>query len=357
MNIACERRSCDSGNACDCLDLPQFAEWYEADCSAANATDKTGSMSSNYTAATTAANDEAPSLLHNVDPLTILVAIVTGMAMLALIALSVLFARYRKRNAKVQSLESGIEFANKEKDRAEAFNLELKRSLQRAQKEVDKAVGDAGEFLKQFMIKHAELKFEEELGHGAFGVVWMGTFRLQPVAIKTMRVTKVTPFHVREFMDELKLMAPLSHPNLVGLRGGVYNDGPDKLCLVLEFCPRGTVKDLLVATQSHDLPHNWQHPFFQITLGIAACFRYFHHEQPSGEALLHRDLKPENVLLADDFVAKVADLGCSRRYDQDEAVRRLADHEGASMLSMTMVGTPVRVLCCRRSFCSLPQSK
>ena len=41
-------------------------------------------------------------------------------------------------------------------------------------------------------------------------------------------------------------------------------------------------------------------------------------------------------------LSQIADLGASRRFDQDEVARRLADHEGASMLSMTMVGTPVR---------------
>ena len=106
-------------------------------------------------------------------------------------------------------------------------------------------------------------------------------------------------------MGELKLMAPLSHANLVSLVGGCWSDGPDKLCLVLEFCERGTLKDLLVATATHELKHDWGHPFYQITMGIASCFRYFHHEQPSGESLLHRDLKPENVLVSDDFEAKV----------------------------------------------------
>ena len=45
------------------------------------------------------------------------------------------------------------------------------------------------------------------------------------------------------------------------------------------------------------------------------------------------DLKPDNVLVSDNFVAKVADLGASTRFDQEEALRRVADHEGDSMLS------------------------
>jgi len=119
--------------------------------------------------------------------------------MLAIISLSVLFARYRKRNVKVQILEGGIDRANQDKEKAEAFNLELKRSLLRAQKEVDKAVGDSGMVLKQYKIKYAELDFGEEIGSGSYGVVWKGNFRSKDVAIKTCRVTKVTARVVKEF--------------------------------------------------------------------------------------------------------------------------------------------------------------
>ena len=109
-------------------------------------------------------------------------------------------------------------------------------------------------------------------------------------------MTRVTTKAVEKFLDEVKLMAPLSHPNLVRLHGGCWSDGPDKLCIVLELCIKGTLKDLLVATEDHKLiEHDWAHPFYKITSGIASCFRYFHHEQPSGDALIHRDLKPGNA--------------------------------------------------------------
>ena len=105
-------------------------------------------------------------MFKNVDGLTILIAILTGIAMTTLIWLSVMFARYRKRNQVVVMLEGGIEAAQKAVADVEAFNKELKASLARAQKEVDKAVGDQDDYLKQYKIKHAELTFEDEIGHG-----------------------------------------------------------------------------------------------------------------------------------------------------------------------------------------------
>ena len=50
-------------------------------------------------------------MFKNVDGPTILIAVVTGVAMTALIWLSVMFARYRKRNQVVVMLEGGMEVA------------------------------------------------------------------------------------------------------------------------------------------------------------------------------------------------------------------------------------------------------
>ena len=153
---------------CDCVDQPQFAKWYALDCAAAS----NSTFNDNATGVTNATNldttETSPSttMFDNVDPFLILVSLVTGLAMLALIALSVLFARYSKRNKVVVMLEGGIELANEQKANAEAFNKELKASLERAQKEVDKAVGNADELLKQYKIKYAELTFQDEIGHG-----------------------------------------------------------------------------------------------------------------------------------------------------------------------------------------------
>ena len=163
------RRSCDSNFVCGCVDQSQFAEWYALDCTAAS----NSTFSDNATGVTNATildttqTPPSTTMFDNVDPFLILVSLVTGLAMLALIALSVLFARYSKRNKVVVMLEGGIELANEQKANAEAFNKELKASLERAQKEVDKAVvGDADELLKQYKIKHAELTFQDEIGHG-----------------------------------------------------------------------------------------------------------------------------------------------------------------------------------------------
>ena len=79
-------------------------------------------------------------------------------------------------------------------------------------------------------------------------------FKMQQV-----RATKVSEMAVRDFMGEIRIMAPLKHPNLVGLYGGCWADGPDKLCIVLEFCPKGSLKSLLKSARGNN--YAWTEPY------------------------------------------------------------------------------------------------
>ena len=150
------------------------------------------------------------------------------------------------------------------------------------------------------------------------------------VAIKTMRVAKIRQHELSKFKSEVIIMAPLHHPHLVRLWGGVWNEGADKLCIVLEFCANGSLKSFL-----KEDPGTWAGMRHGLALGTAKALAYLHHEL--SEPLIHRDIKPDNILVGDDVEAKLADFGESRRFDRKDARRNSA--EGEDALSMSMVGT------------------
>ena len=336
-------RSCDSNFVCDCIELPQFAEWYNTTLCTSNSTSLASATNASSVIASTL-GDVPPSiaLFANVDPLAILVAVVTCLAMLALISLSVLYARYRKRNTTVGVLQKDIQRAQSAASEAQADNAELKESLAAAQQIVDRNLNEGGTALTAYKIRYSDLTMGLQLGEGSFGTVYHGTFRGSACAIKTVRATKVSDKMVKEFLGELTLMAPLRHPNLVGLVGGCWTDGPDKLCIVLEYCSKGTLGGM-----TKDPSNTWEGHYYEIALGVARCFVYLHHEQP-GEPLIHRDLKPDNVLIAGDGTAKVADFGESTRFEDTRAAE---EDDGA--LSMTRVSARALMYFASQKCCML----
>ena len=254
--------TCDNRNVCECLDKPQFEAWFAGEC--------------NLTATNqTLAPEEATNdMFQKVDGFIVLVAIVTCIALTALICLSVMFSRYRKRGQIVVMLEGGKKDAEQSVVRVQRVykqalddNATLKKSLEAAQQIVDRNLKEGGAALSAYKLHHDELTMGVQLGEGGFGTVFHGTYHGTECAVKTVRATKVTDQMVQAFISELTLMAPLRHPNLVGIVGGCWTDGPDKLCIVLEYCSRGSLGGM-VKHQSN----TWEEHYYEIALGVARCF-------------------------------------------------------------------------------------
>ena len=323
---------CDDPNPCSCLDLGTGAsrgsnfEIYREVCTTCGSNDT--STCANFTAIASARFAKSPSDGMDADFLAQI-----GFALMAVVATSTLvFASVNvaKHRRAQQSNKVLILKHSKQIEQSEAVNAELKKSLKAAQQIVNRNMKEGGAVLAAYKIRHADLTMDVQLGEGSFGTVYHGTYRGNECAVKTVRATKVTDAMVQEFLGELTLMAPLRHPNLVGLVGGCWTDGPDKLCIVLEFCSKGSLGGMV-----KDPSNTWEAHYFGIALDVALCFQYLHHEQP-GEPLIHRDLKPDNVLIAGDGTAKVADFGESTRFEDT-----LAAEEDDGALTMTLVGTPM----------------
>jgi eukaryotic-like serine/threonine-protein kinase len=135
------------------------------------------------------------------------------------------------------------------------------------------------------------------------------------VALKIIHPTRAgEPRFLERFTDEAKVIARLTHPNVVA----VYDQGTHQGLpyLVLEYVRGRTLREVL-AERRRLAPDEALTILEQMLAAIAAAHR---------AGLVHRDVKPENVLVAEapnhsllDSVVKVADFGLARAVEEASA--------------------------------------
>lgn len=149
---------------------------------------------------------------------------------------------------------------------------------------------------------------DNKVGEGGFGSVYKGTLKNGTlVAIKVL--SSESRQGVREFLNEIKVIADIEHDNLVKLYGCCV-DGKHRI-LVYGYLENNSLAQTLLGGGHSSIQFNW-HARREICVGIAKGLAYLHEEvQPH---IVHRDIKASNVLLDRYLKPKISDFGLAKLF-------------------------------------------
>ncbi|KAE8882627.1 hypothetical protein PF010_g18149 [Phytophthora fragariae] len=164
--------------------------------------------------------------------------------------------------------------------------------------------------LVKFRLDESEVLLTRKVSSGAFGVVWLGHYHGQPVAVKRMIDGEDEAV---SFSREIETMSRLSHPKIVRFIGCTWTNKKD-LGGVSEYMDGGDVRTLL---ETRKIELSWKKEKISIAIDIAEALAYMHSRSPK---IIHRDLKSRNVLLNSSMVAKLSDFGLSRNRTYEETL-------------------------------------
>ena len=144
------------------------------------------------------------------------------------------------------------------------------------------------------------------LGTGGMASVYLAKDEHLGREVAVKRLHSAAPDDLlRRFQREAQLGAALNHPNIVAIFDSVSDE--DSVYIVMEYV-KGESLDARIARGQIEP---------ELALGIleqtAAALDYAHERD-----IVHRDIKPSNLLVREDGVVKVADLGIATATDMSQ---------------------------------------
>lgn len=127
--------------------------------------------------------------------------------------------------------------------------------------------------------------------------------------------------------QEIEILKRIEHNSIIRFENSF--ECKNNIVLVIEFCPGGTLQDMIFGQNKMEAFQVDEEIFpdevaSKIMKSIFEAVSYLH-----SQGIVHRDIKPENVLLKENGLeTKLIDFGLSAKYDDSCPMSFLDDHCG-----------------------------
>ena len=162
--------------------------------------------------------------------------------------------------------------------------------------------------LLQFVniISYSSLGLGKKIGQGGFSEIYESQWLGVPVAVKVIFDPKITEELKEEFNNEIEKLFILSHPYIIQLYGITDKDKSQKLAVITELAPKGSLFDYL--HKNPKTKNNLSLEFKnKISKQLICTMAYIH-----SRGFVHRDLKTQNILLDKNLDMKMCDFGLTK---------------------------------------------
>jgi len=155
-------------------------------------------------------------------------------------------------------------------------------------------------------ISFDSLGLGKKIGQGGFSEIYESYWLGIPVAVKVIFDPKITEALLEEFNNEIEKLFILRHPYIIQLYGITDEEKSQKLAVITELAPKGSLFDYLHKNPKtkNNLSLDFKN---RITKQLVCTMTYIH-----SRGYVHRDLKTQNILLDKNLDMKLCDFGLTK---------------------------------------------
>jgi tRNA A-37 threonylcarbamoyl transferase component Bud32 len=175
--------------------------------------------------------------------------------------------------------------------------------------------------INEIRVAFPDLEILDEIGQGGMSVVYRAR---QPkldrlIALKILpKALAATPGFSERFTREGRVLARLSHPNIVAVHD--FGESGGFCFLIMEYVDGVNLRQAMRAGRF--TPEQ----ALKIIPAICDALQFAH-----SQGVLHRDIKPENILLDSKGKVKIADFGIAKILDEKGGDAMLLTQSGAKL--------------------------